>query len=99
MKPMKMNFLLKEYDIEIDDIRWYLASLLTEKFLSFRDNKHELNYYIWSGKLEEDLYNMEEKFLLDMNDQFEKNLLDEATLRELLSEISNLKSERSKKGK
>jgi len=70
--------LMKEYSIELTDIRWLIAHRITVSILSDRDNSEEITRRIWSGKLESELYNMEEKFLEDIKLQFERGLIDEA---------------------
>ena len=52
--------MLEEYNLELDDVRWYCAALLAERLLSYKDNKKDLIRFIWSGELEGELYNMEE---------------------------------------
>lgn len=86
--------LLKEYNLEIDDVRWYLSSILSSRFLSFSDSPDELTRYIWSGELDKDLYNMEEGFLSDLIEQYENDLADEAFIREIFGEISAAKCSR-----
>ncbi len=86
--------LMKEYNLEIDDIRWYLSGILSSRFLAFSESPDELTRYIWSGKLDKDLYNMEEAFLSDLVEQFENDLTDEAFIREKFGEISAAKCSR-----
>ena len=63
MPSVKIRELMHEYDLEIDDVRWYLAAMQAERLLSYRENKRELIRLIWSGSLEGELYDMEERFL------------------------------------
>ncbi|MEW5814359.1 MAG: hypothetical protein AB1798_03050 [Spirochaetota bacterium] len=91
---MNIKALMAEYQHEIDDIRWYLASVMVESFFTFKDNKRDLIQKIWSGKLESELYNMEERFLVDLQNQADRGLMDEASLRELFSEIEKVKQAR-----
>jgi hypothetical protein len=84
---VKINELIQEYDLEIDDIRWYLASLQANRLLSFRDNKLELTRLIWSGTLEGELYDMEERFLGELQDRLEGGSRDEAQVRTILKEV------------
>lgn len=86
--------LMQEYNFEIDDIRWYLSSVFTERLLTYKDNRTDLTRFIWSGALEKELYNMEEVFLADLDDQFNRGLLDEAHLRDVFSEIDASKEKR-----
>lgn len=94
----KMNKLLhklmKEYSIEIADIRWLIAHRMTVSILSDNDTPKEIIKRIWSGKLESELYNMEEKFLEDIILQLERGLIDEAWVREQFAQASELKCRR-----
>ncbi len=91
----KMNKLLqklmKEYRLEMADIRWLLSNRITISILSDSDNSKEITSRIWSGKLESELYNMEEKFLEDIVFQMERGLIDETWVREQFAEASELK--------
>lgn len=96
---IKMNKLLKElmkeYGLEIADIRWLVSSRITVSILSNSDSSEKITKMIWSGKLESELYNMEEKFLEGLMSQLERGLIDEAWIREQLAEASELKCRRS----
>ncbi len=86
--------LMKEYNIELTDIRWLIAHRITVSLLSSNDNSEEISTRIWSGKLESELYNMEEKFLDDIISQLKMGLIDEAWIREQFAEASELKCRR-----
>ncbi|MCD6397313.1 MAG: hypothetical protein J7L71_07210 [Spirochaetaceae bacterium] len=86
--------LLKEYSLNIDDIRWLISSRITEQILSDKDSPIEITKKIWSGKLEAELYNMEEKYMEDLEFQLDRGLIDEAWIRELFAETSELKCRR-----
>ena len=87
--------LMKEYSLELTDIRWLVSYRMTISILSDSDNANEITNRIWSGKLESELYNMEEKFLEDIISQLKRGLIDEAWVREQFSEASELKCRRS----
>ena len=87
--------LMQEYDIEIDDIRWYLSSEQAKSFFEYKDNIQELIHYIWSGRLESDLYHMEENYLEQLKISFENNKVDEHRLREIFNEIVLVKEKRN----
>lgn len=89
-----INDLLKEYDLEIDDIRWYVSTQKTISILSDSDKPIDITKLIWSGKLEADLYNMEEKYLENIGSQFDRGLVDEAWIREQFSEASESRCRR-----
>lgn len=86
--------MLEEYNLELDDVRWYCAALLAERLLSYKDNKKDLIRFIWSGELEGELYNMEEQFVHDLQDEMERNLQDEPHIRAYLNEIDAAKDKR-----
>jgi hypothetical protein len=94
----KMNKLLKElmkeYSLELADIRWLISYRLTTSILSDSATPEEIAKRIWSGKLESELYNMEEKFLEDIMLELERGLIDEAWIREQFAEASELKCRR-----
>ena len=89
-----LNDLLKEYSLDIADIRWLVSYRMTVSILSNSGTPEEITKMIWSGKLESELYNMEEKFLDDIMSQFERGLIDEAWIREQFAEASELKCRR-----
>ncbi len=86
--------LMKEYNLSIDDIRWYLSSMMMEKILSLKAAPEELTKYIWSGQLDTDLYNMEETYLNEIEDSFESSRADESSIREQFAEASARKCTR-----
>ncbi|MFW5684693.1 MAG: hypothetical protein ACOC1I_07565 [Spirochaetota bacterium] len=77
-----MASLQNEYDLTLDDIRWYLSVRMTESLLSQRETPEEITRRIWSGKLESELYDMEERFVRDLQDQLDRSLIDEQHVRE-----------------
>lgn len=91
---VNVHALLDEYDLEIDDVRWFLCSRFVESFFSYKENKKELIRYIWSGKLETELYNMEEKFLSALQEEVDKDIEDEAHIRSIFNEIEATKTRR-----
>ena len=94
----KMNKLIQdlmiEYRLEIDDIRWFISYQQTISILSFSETPLEITTKIWSGKLEAELYNLEEKYLENISSQLERGLIDEAWIREQFAEASELRSKR-----
>lgn len=87
--------LLDEYSLSIDDMRWYKSCITAERLLSYSDTIMELVDYIWSGRLSDDLYNIEERYLEDLQDQIDRGLLEETGLREILAEAYAQKNKRS----
>jgi hypothetical protein len=94
LRGVKIKELVQEYDLEIDDIRWYLATLQAERLLSYREKKRELIRLIWSGSLEGELYDMEERFLGELQDLLEQGSRDEIQVRAILKEIVSSREKR-----
>ncbi len=92
---MKVTEILAEQGLEIDDVRWYLATVLASRLLSYRDRPKELTRLIWSGKLEADLYDAEERFLGELDRKLEATISDEHAVREIVREIGREKQRRS----
>jgi predicted transcriptional regulator len=84
---VKIRELMQEYDLEIDDLRWHLSTLQAERLLSYREKKRELIRLIWSGSLEGELYDMEERFLAELQNRLDKGSRDEIQVREILKEV------------
>ncbi len=84
---MTAQELLEEFGLEIDDVRWYLASGLAQTLVGHREHVSELVRYIWSGRLEDELYHMEERFLADIEAKLRNRRMDEPHARELMQDI------------
>ncbi|WP_319476765.1 hypothetical protein [Marispirochaeta aestuarii] len=78
--------LLKEYDLEIDDLRWYLSIQMTERLLTYREEPLLLTELIWRGTLGDELYDMEERYLRESQEQLDRGVLDETRVREQLNQ-------------
>lgn len=79
---MSVNRIQDEYGLSLDDIRWYLSTMITESLLSQRESPEEITRRIWSGALESQLYDMEERFVRDLQDELDRGLIDEQKVRE-----------------
>ena len=88
---MNVRKLMDEYDLSIDDIRWYLSCETAESLLLLKDSPEELTRLVWSGELEGRLYDLEERFLASLQDEVDRGLIDEASVR------SHLESARIRK--
>lgn len=91
---MTLASLLEEYDLSLDDIRWYLASLITNSILENRDRPEEITRRIWSGALEAELYNMEEAYLKHTQEDLSRGLTDEQFVRDQFEQARLLKMRR-----
>ncbi len=93
---MTVRTIMEEYSLEIDDIRWYLSSETTEQILTYKDKPNELTRFIWSGQLVDQLYNMEDRFLKDLQDRLDRGLTDEQRAREIFADALSAKRKRSR---
>ena len=91
---MKIKAFLSEYDLDIDDVRWYLAKMQAQRLLGYRDEMVGLLRLIWSGKLEAELYQMEERFLTELQEKLDAKQADESEIRNIFSEINAEKTNR-----
>ena len=76
---------MKEYDLSIDDIRWFLSMEMSARLLTYREDPDALAELIWRGTLGDDLYDMEERFLNDAQELLDRDRMDETQIREKLS--------------
>lgn len=91
---MNIKMLMKEYGFELDDIRWYLAWETSIRLLAYQSEPEELARLVWSGKLADELYDMEERFLEELQEKLDRSLTDEHRVRELFAEIEREKRRR-----
>lgn len=91
---MTVDQLLKEYDLSLDDVRWYLAARVARQVLGYRGREFELTRYIWSGRLEDELYHMAERFLEELKQDIERGYRDAAKVRDLFQEIDAARIQR-----
>jgi len=86
--------MMNELDLGIDDVRWHLASEQAERILQYRERPYELNRLIWSGTLEAELYDMEERFLRGLQDELDRGLRDPASVRTVLRKVAASRQKR-----
>ena len=86
--------MMDEYDLTIDDIRYYRAFQLAERLLAHREQPHAFARLLWSGEVESELYNMADRFIEEKREELRRNFTDEAHFRELLREVVQIKRER-----
>lgn len=91
---VKISEMMQEYDLEIDDVRWYLASQQADLLLGYRDDKRELIRLIWSGALEGALYDMEERFIGELQSWLDEGTRDEVQVRGVLREVVSCREKR-----
>ena len=89
-----MKQLIEEAGLDIDDVRYYLSSMMASRLLAYAEDPEGLIRMIWSKHLEDELYDMEERFMRDMDDRFQRKLTDEAKLRQLMHDIQREKAKR-----
>ena len=95
---VKIGELMQEHDLQIDDVRWYLASAQAERLLTYRDKKRELIRLIWSGSLEGELYDMEERFLGELQERLDRGTRDEIQVRAVLKDVVSGRKSRYTQG-
>jgi hypothetical protein len=87
MSTARIQNLMTEYGLEIDDIRWFLSVRLADELLSYQTKQWNLIEEIWSGRLGDRLYRLEEQFLEDQGRLWESGQTEEGKVRDLFSEI------------
>lgn len=78
----------------MDDIRWYLSRESALRLLEYREKLDDLSRLIWSGRLEADLYSMEERFIAELQEKLDSRRTDESEIRKICGEIAAARSER-----
>jgi hypothetical protein len=91
---MTIRNAIKERGLTIDDVRWYISEETAKRLLTYEDKEYELSRLIWSGQLEDDLYDMEERFLSELQEKIDSERIDEPRLNLILSEIEAAKRRR-----
>jgi uncharacterized protein (UPF0548 family) len=91
---MKIAELLEELDLSLDDIRWFLAVRQTERLLSLKDTPLQITRLLWSGALERELYDMEERFLAEQGEALARGRRDQSVVRQLLAEVARARASR-----
>jgi len=91
---MTLLSLLDEYNLTLDDVRWYLAKLLADSLMTNQDDPEEIIRRIWSGSLEAELYDMEESYLARLQEEYDRGITDEQAIREQLDQARLLKLRR-----
>lgn len=94
---MIVKEIMKESNISIDDVRWYLCLEVAKKLLALQNNPIELVSYIHSKNLEIELYEIEQRYIDQLEKEYEQKIIDEATIREILYRINKEKSKRTAK--
>lgn len=94
----RVNFqqLLDEQAFEHDDIRWYRAEQIADELITLSENRDELTRRIWSGELERTLRSLADTFVRDIQDGFERGLIDESDMHRLIAEIAAAKKRRNR---
>ncbi len=84
---MTVEQLMDEYGLSMNDIRWYLCSQITFGILELTKTPDEITAYLWSGKLEADLYNIEEKYIAALQEEMQKEIKTETEIRDIFSSV------------
>jgi hypothetical protein len=86
--------MMAEEDITLDDVRWYLSAEMARRLLSYKNQPEELTRFVWKGKLADELYDMEESFVAELEEDLSRKLIDEAGVRSLLGQVRLAKRRR-----
>jgi hypothetical protein len=89
-----MTPLLKEYGLDIDDVRWFRSVQIAEELLAKQTSPRLLIEDIWSGRLGDSLYRFEEKTLETLENDWRGGKIDEAKIREFLYLVRKAKRNR-----
>ena len=92
---MTAQDLIAEHDLELDDLRWYLALEQAERLLEYRDSPLDLAKLLWSGRLEADLYRMEDRFVESLEEKLSRGQYDEVEAHRILSSVVVAKEQRA----
>ncbi len=87
---------MQEFGFQIDDIRWHLCSEMTKRFFAYREHPEGLTRLLWSGAIEKDLYDMEERFLRGLQEDLDRGMTDEAHVRQIFHEVRRSKKRRGR---
>ena len=87
---MTINELLEEYNLDPDDIRWSLCRRIAESIRDILDRGDlaALIDELWSGRIGDELYDTEERWIRDRSDRLGRGILDEGHLRDELRQMS-----------
>lgn len=89
---MNCEKLMEEFGLEVDDVRWFLSAGIAGRIRTLPEN--ELACYIWSGKLEAELYDMADRFLNDLTGKLKNARMSEAEVRAVFREIEKIRDTR-----
>ncbi len=86
--------LMEEYDLEIADIRWLLATEEVERVLTYKNNPKALAEQYFQGEISSKLYNWDDRFIEELQQDLSRNLTEESHIREVFQKALCLKRER-----
>ena len=90
----RMQSLMEEYSLDIDDIRWHLSVQLTEDLMAYQTRQWNLIEEIWSGRLGDRLFHLEEQFLEDAERLWNSGQSEEGKIRDLFAAVRASKRRR-----
>jgi len=91
---MMIRQLMIEYNLEINDIRWYLSVQYAGRLIGYKEDISVLAQLICSKKLEAELYDMEENYVKTLEQDLKRKIIDESKVREIFSAIVLAKKKR-----
>lgn len=90
----KIEVLLEEYGLDIDDLRWHLSVAQAEALLAMQMEPRKLTEEIWSGRLESSLFHMEERLLDTWEVDLQSRPTEEARIRSELALVRKTRRNR-----
>ncbi len=86
--------LLQEYDLDIADIRWILSVQEVERVFTYKNHREDLIQQYFTGEISSMLYNWDERYIEELQQDMERGLTDETRVREVFQKALLLKKER-----
>jgi hypothetical protein len=90
----RIQEMLSDLNLDIDDIRWYRAMVTAKELLHYQSRSQDLAQEIWSGRLADRLHDMEETFLDELGSALENGTTDAAGILNFLQEAKAHKRRR-----
>lgn len=84
---MIIDELMEEYGLDLNDVRWYLCSQIANNIVNMAKIVDDITAYLWSGKIESELYNIEELYLENLKKDLKDDVKTETEIRDIFAQI------------
>lgn len=84
---MSVKQILKDHDIDTNMLRWYLSFQQMQILMEMKKDPDAMCKYIWSKQLEDRLYDMEDRFFADLEEDYRKGIKTENDIEQLARKI------------